>query len=1431
MKSPHVLRRISYPRSNVKKQLGLIMVILLGMHGTLTKAATLYWDTSAGASNGIGGSATWGTTFSSNATGSAALSTAATTDNLIFDGTAGTVTLAANQTAASLTFNANNYTLTPDATARVLTGPITLAASVNLNLNDSAATTNRTLSLASSLSGGTGSTITIQGAQASGAASRVNLSASGVNIGVPITINGSSTGVAGIAATATNTSLSGVITNNSTARTSIGATSGNSITVNGKVTGSAGLQFSAGDNGGAGTITMNASSDYTGATTFNAASGAIIKLGIDNALPTGTNVTMAATASNGGILDLNGRNQEIASLTSGAGGGSITNNGSSDATLKISGSTSPAAFGLAITDGAKKISLDKSGTGTLTFSSTTNSYSGGTSINGGTLAVTGSLTGTGAVTLTNSNSTLSTGATTTIGGAITANNGTIITIGGSGAVGTLTAGPLTLNGGSTLNFDLLGSSNYDKINTTGALTLGTGTETINLAGSGFTAGNYTLLSGYTSLAGSGAFALGSTPGGYTYSLATGSTSTVLTVASLGGSGNLTWSLGGLAPTSSTDGVGTWTNGSSNFYNTGTSAAMTWDNTATNNLTVGSGGTGGTITLGGNVRVGGTITLAAVSSPYTIGTSGGTNTLTLVGGATANNSATINAPTVLEASQSWTIDTSKILTTNGAISETGGARALTKDGAGTLVLTSANNTYSGGTTVSSGTLSIASGSSAGSGNMTVSSGATLAGAGTVNGTTSVTSGTIDGSGLTLTGATTFSSTSNAVNGTVTATGGTILNANAATTVNGTLTVAGAAVAATTGGSNTTLTNLGTINQTGTGRGVLNTGTSGVVITNGSSTNATALIQTADADAVRSGVGGITLNNYGTLTSLNASAGGSQAVDFNPITTGSNIINNYATGVMQASEADAVRPGVNGVVNNDGLIKSTTSIGSGSDGIDAQTNTGITITNAAGAGGGTVTGAIDGARHGITGGNITGSGAYTMSITNNLGGTIKGSNGAGINIDGINANEIVTVINHGLITGNGVTGDGDGVDVDGLVNLTNTGTIRSINAFSSIVGAPAQSEGLSVGGGTIINSGTIEGLVASGNTNAVGRGISLLGNDITTGPLAGTREAIYANATVTNQSGGLIRGDSDSAIAVGGPASGYTVTINNNAGATLQGGGSTNAAVRTGADNDTINNAGTINGSSSGKAIDMGAGNNTLSVTGGTILGDIDGGAGGTNTATFTPGLGNTFSYAGSLSNFNSVVISTGKVLLSGASFYNGDTTINGTLNVNNTSGSATGAGSVIVNSGGTLGGNGSVGNVTLATGGTIAPGLSPGTLNIDGSLSIMDGSRFAFELGSISDLLNIGGAFNFTVGGTAIFDITDTGSMYSGASYTLMNYASVSGLSLSKLAFGTTPPIFTAHFNIGAKALTLQVDAIPEPSRALLAGLGLAFIALRRRRRK
>ena len=107
------------------------------------------------------------------------------------------------------------------------------------------------------------------------------------------------------------------------------------------------------------------------------------------------------------------------------------------------------------------------------------------------------------------------------------------------------------------------------------------------------------------------------------------------------------------------------------------------------------------------------------------------------------------------------------------------------------------------------------------------------------------------------------------------------------------------------------------------------------------------------------------------------------------------------------------------------------------------------------------------------------------------------------------------------------------------------------------------------------------------------------------------------------------------------------VNNHAGATILGGGADAAAIRTGADSTSIRNAGTINGASSGKAIEMGSANNALVISGGqaSILGSINGGSGGKNTMTIDAGQGNVFAYAGSIANFNSVEVQSGNVILS------------------------------------------------------------------------------------------------------------------------------------------------------------------------------------------
>ena len=697
-----------------------------------------------------------------------------------------------------------------------------------------------------------------------------------------------------------------------------------------------------------------------------------------------------------------------------------------------------------------------------------------------------------------------------------------------------------------------------------------------------------------------------------------------------------------------------------------------------------------------------------------------------------------------------------------------------------------------------------------------------------------------------------------NGKLSTTSGTLI------TVNGSSTAVNQQISITNSGSITDGTASG---NTGGGRAIRDqSGGSNFIVTN----NAGALIQSAANDTIAVNVNGsattsasvVDIENSGTIQTLDTggsgtttpSVKGNQAINLT-VTTGSNIVNNFSTGVIWSTAADAVRPGVNGVVHNDGLIFSNqvldkssgaitiaTPLGTmtSSDGVDAQSDTGITIFNGyttttsggsvaaftgaipTGAGGytgsasdvaGKTQSTIEGGRHGITGGNTdptVNNGAYTMTVTNNQGAKILGDNGSGINIDGINGNELVTITNAGLIQGNGHSSadglehDGDGVDVDGLVNLNNSGTIQSLNAYNP--SGIEFSEGVTVGGGSITNSGKIEGSVAAGNTTAVGRGITLAGIDHDANdndfPIQSVyTSSTYQNPTITNS--GLIKGDTESGIAVlgttnNGTTSTATVTITNTSTGTIEGkntGVSEDTAITSGlytgqlsgqslnqaaielddtGNSYVINNSGTIqqDTTGTGTAVAMHGISNALNVTGGSavIIGDVSGNTAANSTMTINPGAGNNFSYGYKISNFTVKINSdatSGIVTLSGASDYSGGTTISGgTAYIDNTTGSGTGTGSVLVGTGSSaaklagygiiktgngsngikLGANGSLVSGDIRSGDTAGHGLTLDNSAAGGTIldASIPGANLTFYLGDASSATLGAGAGRVTI---------------------------------------------------------------------------------------
>ena len=183
-----------------------------------------------------------------------------------------------------------------------------------------------------------------------------------------------------------------------------------------------------------------------------------------------------------------------------------------------------------------------------------------------------------------------------------------------------------------------------------------------------------------------------------------------------GAATLTWDQNG-ATAGQTDGAGVWL-GTGQWWDG--SANATW--VSGSDADFGNGGVGGAVTLASPTAVG-LLTMNSFTGTYTLGTAG--QTITLNGSITKNAggaAATIISPVTLGGAQSWTNNSTGLLTvgtgavTNGGnlltvdgsgnttiSSVIGGTGGITKAGAGMLTLTSNASTYSGQLSIENGTL--------------------------------------------------------------------------------------------------------------------------------------------------------------------------------------------------------------------------------------------------------------------------------------------------------------------------------------------------------------------------------------------------------------------------------------------------------------------------------------------------------------------------------------------------------------------------------------------------------------------------------------------------------------------------------------------------------------------------------------------------------
>ena len=965
------------------------------------------------------------------------------------------------------------------------------------------------------------------------------------------------------------------------------------------------------------------------------------------------------------------------------------------------------------------LSVGYANTGTV-FAGSISGTGGLTKVGAGTLTLTGASTYSGTTVITQGALIIGDGGTNgSIAGNVTA-NGTLSfdrsdeilflgTISGSGGVQQLGSGTLILTGTNTYAGGTLVAEGTLQVNAdanlgnaSGAIVIEDGTLQI---GTSFTSGRVVLL----------------TNGGRIEPVA----STTLTLtASIVGTGGLTKQGGGtlvLAADNAYSGTTTIKAGVLQLGNGGTTGSVVGDIVNDGTLTL---NRSTAFTFANNVTGLGTVIQAGIGA------------MVVTGGLYASGGLQINQNTTVQLGNgtSWGEITGPIVNngtliynepnTQAAFSVISGTGRVVQSGPGDLSL-AAVNTYSGGTYIINGSkLRVLADSALGAptGGITLATGTlsveasfasarnvTLVGGGkiSVEGGTLTLSGSITGSGdLTLTGGNTMVLTGNSAFA-----GNTVIEASTLQVGNGGTSGSISSNVANTGAlifkrSDAilyagTVSGTGTLEQAGTGTLVLtgaNTYTGGTRISAGTLMigNATATGSIA-GDVINDG--DLSFNRTKALTFGGVISGSGQVAQYGSGTLTLTGVNTYAGGTLIGAgatlqvAADANLGAVAGTLTlARGILAPTASFTSGRA---------VTLTGAGGFSVGTglaltLTGAIggDGALLLAGGGTLELGGINTYAGGTSVSGATLavhadaslGKAGTGLSLDGA-----ALKVLHSFSTARDVTLSTAGavIEVAGDRFLAVSGKVTGAGVLTKTGEGRLTLTGANSYGGLIIHAGTVVGTAAGISGDVLDNG-ALVFDQPSAGTFAGT---------------------------IGGTGS-----------LTVKGAGPlilTGTAVHSG-----------------GTTVEK---NGTLQIGNGGTSGWVSGAI--VNNGTLIYDLAARYTFPAALSGPGQVILEGGGTVDFAGSTYAGLIQVDdarvlvrrGTVSTANFS----------VTSGGVLGGSGTVGIVDILDGGTIAPGFSPGTLTINGKMTLAAGATYRADVtaGKGHDVIAVNGAVGIDVAST------------------------------------------------------------------------------------